>query len=134
MLARLVTLSGDDLPDSLFVYLELGAYVHPSLLSNFLQVARSIPPGDTIFIYTARTVTVTSLNKKAPFLGVTPDFIRKAEHQMDILIFRADFLRILQEQLPEGIIAAKLHDTILNIAFSQHVRVIDLTPAGICAF
>ena len=130
MLARLVTLSGDNLADSLFVYLEVGAYVHPSLLSNFLQIARSIPPDDSISIYTARTVTVSSLNKKAPFLGVTPDQIRKAEHQMDLLIFRADFLRILQEHLPEGIIAAKLHDIILNVAFTQHVRVIDLTPAG----
>ena len=130
MLARLVTLSGDNLADSLFVYLEVGAYVHPSLLANFLQIARSIPPDDSISIYTARTVTVSSLNKKAPFLGVTPDQIRKAEHQMDILIFRADFLRILQEHLPDGIIAAKLHDIVLTIAFSQHVRVVDLTPSG----
>lgn len=131
VLARLVTLSGDSLSDSLFVYLEVGAYIHPLLLSNILQVVRSIPPGDSVFIYTARTITVSSLNKRAPLLGITSEMIRKAEHQMDILIFRSDFLQILQEQLPEGAIAAKLHDIILSIAFSQHVRVVDLTPAGI---
>ena len=56
--------------------------------------------------------------------------IRKAEHQMDLLIFRADFLQILQDRLPEAAIASRLQDIILSIAFSQHVRVVDVTPAG----
>lgn len=131
VLSRLATIADSEKEQALYVYLDVTAYIHPALFSNILQILRSAPAEDDITIFTAQTVSVTTLNKKSPFLGITLDMIQKAEHQMDVLMFRYDFLQLLQKHLPDDVIVFNMQDILLHIAFTNHVQVVDLTPSSL---
>lgn len=126
MLTRLQDLEKED--SALFVYLDVNSYVPPALLTHVLSIIRaSAPTPATPFIYTAKTVTVNTLNKKAPFSGLSEEALQQAQHQMDLLIFRSDFLRLLLESLPDDIITFNMEEAVMSVAAKHQVGVVDLT-------
>ena len=131
VLTRLQSLEKDD--SALFVYLDVNSYVPPALLTHVLNIIRaSAPISATPFIYTIKTVTVNTLNKKAPFSGLSEEALQQAQHQMDLLIFRRDFLSLLLESLPDDIITFNMEEAVMSVAAKHQVGVVDLTAACGC--
>ena len=128
VLIRLQSLEKED--SALFVYLDVNSYVPPALLTHVLGIIRaSAPISATPFIYTIKTVTVNTLNKKAPFSGLSEEALQQAQHQMDLLIFRRDFLSLLLESLPDDIITFNMEEAVMSVAAKHQVGVVDLTAA-----
>lgn len=128
VLTRLQSLEKED--SALFVYLDVNSYVPPALLTHVLGIIRaSAPISATPFIYTIKTVTVNTLNKKAPFSGLSEEALQQAQHQMDLLIFRRDFLSLLLESLPDDIITFNMEEAVMSVAAKHQVGVVDLTAA-----
>lgn len=131
VLTRLQSLEKED--SALFVYLDVNSYVPPALLTHVLGIIRaSAPISATPFIYTVKTVTVNTLNKKAPFSGLSEEALQQAQHQMDLLIFRRDFLSLLLESLPDDIITFNMEEAVMSVAAKHQVGVVDLTAACGC--
>lgn len=131
VLTRLQSLEKED--SALFVYLDVNSYVPPALLTHVLGIIRaSAPISATPFIYTIKTVTVNTLNKKAPFSGLSEEALQQAQHQMDLLIFRRDFLSLLLESLPDDIITFNMEEAVMSVAAKHQVGVVDLTAACGC--
>ena len=131
VLTRLQSLEKED--SALFVYLDVNSYVPPALLTHVLNIIRaSAPISATPFIYTIKTVTVNTLNKKAPFSGLSEEALQQAQHQMDLLIFRRDFLSLLLESLPDDIITFNMEEAVMSVAAKHQVGVVDLTAACGC--
>ena len=131
VLIRLQSLEKED--SALFVYLDVNSYVPPALLTHVLGIIRaSAPISATPFIYTIKTVTVNTLNKKAPFSGLSEEALQQAQHQMDLLIFRRDFLSLLLESLPDDIITFNMEEAVMSVAAKHQVGVVDLTAACGC--
>ena len=131
VLTRLQSLEKED--SALFVYLDVNSYVPPALLTHVLNIIRaSAPISATPFIYTVKTVTVNTLNKKAPFSGLSEEALQQAQHQMDLLIFRRDFLSLLLESLPDDIITFNMEEAVMSVAAKHQVGVVDLTAACGC--
>lgn len=131
VLTRLQSLEKED--SALFVYLDVNSYVPPALLTHVLSIIRaSAPISVTPFIYTIKTVTVNTLNKKAPFSGLSEEALQQAQHQMDLLIFRRDFLSLLLESLPDDIITFNMEEAVMSVAAKHQVGVVDLTAACGC--
>ena len=106
------------------------AYVPPPLLNNLLSLLRtkaSSRKWDS-FIYTAKTVTVSSLNKKAPYASVSEESIQQAQHQLDLFVFRRSFLELLLESLPDSAIVFNMEEAVMSVASAHHVNVVDVTP------
>ena len=128
VLTRLQSLEKED--SALFVYLDVNSYVPPALLTHVLSIIRaSAPISVTPFIYTIKTVTVNTLNKKAPFSGLSEEALQQAQHQMDLLIFHRDFLSLLLESLPDDIITFNMEEAVMSVAAKHQVGVVDLTAA-----
>ena len=131
VLTRLQSLEKED--SALFVYLDVNSYVPPALLTHVLGIIRaSAPISATPFIYTIKTVTVNTLNKKAPFSGLSEEALQQAQHQMDLLIFHRDFLSLLLESLPDDIITFNMEEAVMSVAAKHQVGVVDLTAACGC--
>lgn len=131
VLTRLQSLEKED--SALFVYLDVNSYVPPALLTHVLSIIRaSAPISATPFIYTIKTVTVNTLNKKAPFSGLSEEALQQAQHQMDLLIFHRDFLSLLLESLPDDIITFNMEEAVMSVAAKHQVGVVDLTAACGC--
>ena len=131
ILTRLQSLNKED--NTLFVYLDVNAYVPPALLSNVLTIIRaSTPNPEAPLIYTAKTVMVNTLNKKSPYAGLSEDVLQQAQHQMDLLIFRRDFLNLLVESLPNDIITFNMEEAVMSVAAKHQVGVVDLTAVCNC--
>ena len=129
VLSSLQKLTADN-EDTLYVYIDVNAYVPPPLLNNLLSLLRtkaSSRKWDS-FIYTAKTVTVSSLNKKAPYTSVSEESIQQAQHQLDILVFRRSFLELLLESLPDSTIVFNMEEAVMSVASARHVNVVDVTP------
>ena len=128
VLTRLQSLEKED--SALFVYLDVNSYVPPALLTHVLSIIRaSAPISATPFIYTIKTVTVNTLNKKAPFSGLSEEALQQAQPQMDLLIFHRDFLSLLLESLPDDIITFNMEEAVMSVAAKHQVGVVDLTAA-----
>ena len=131
VLTRLQSLEKED--SALFVYLDVNSYVPPALLTHVLSIIRaSALISATPFIYTIKTVTVNTLNKKAPFSGLSEEALQQAQHQMDLLIFHRDFLSLLLESLPDDIITFNMEEAVMSVAAKHQVGVVDLTAACGC--
>ena len=129
VLSSLQKLTADN-EDTLYVYIDVNAYVPPPLLNNLLSLLRtkaSSRKWDS-FIYTAKTVTVSSLNKKAPYTSVSEESMQQAQHQLDILVFRRSILELLLESLPDSAIVFNMEEAVMSVASAHHVNVVDVTP------
>ena len=118
--------------DTLFVYIDVNTFVPPPLLNNLLSLLRTKEASSSqkrdLFIYTAKTVTVSSLNKRTPYASVSEESIQQAQHQMDILVFRRSFLELLLKSLPDPTIVFNMEEAVMSVASSHHVNVVDVTP------
>ena len=52
------------------------------------------------------------------------------ENNMDLLIFRRDFLKLLIDHLPDEALVETIQSVILNVAGRFGVNVVDISPSG----